>query len=216
MHTSHTEVLFTTAAQLREALGSPMELAVRKALPALDKYCKAFIQRAPFLTLSTANALGHADVSPRGDQPGFVMILDDRTLFLPERPGNARYDTLLNIIENPHVGLLFFVPGFEETLRVNGRAVIVHDSALLEQCAVNGRSPKVGIRIEVDEAYLHCAKALKRSKLWDPTQQRQRSELPTLGKMILEQTANPEAPPSEELTCTVDTYIEENYRNELY
>jgi uncharacterized protein len=214
--TNVTEIRYTSAAQLREALGSPMELAVRKALPSLDKHCKAFIERAPFLTISTANGQGHADVSPRGDQPGFVLVLDDNTLFLPERPGNARYDTLLNIIENPHVGLLFFVPGFDDMLRVNGRATVIHDPILLGQRIVNGKVPKVGIRVAIDEAYLHCAKALKRSRLWDPTQHQDRSELPSLGRMILEQTAVPEAPPSEELTNTVDVYIEENYRNELY
>jgi uncharacterized protein len=214
--TNNTEVQFTTAEQLRAALGSPMELAVRKALPKLDKYCKAFIERAPFLTLSTASAEGRADVSPRGDQPGFVLVLDDHTLFLPERPGNARYDTLLNIVQNPHVGLLFFVPGFEDMLRVNGRAVVVEDPVLLARCEVNGKLPKVGIRVAVDEAFLHCAKALKRSKLWDSTQHRDRHELPSLGKMILEQTAEAEAPPSDELTASVDAYIEENYRTTLY
>jgi uncharacterized protein len=214
--TSSTEVRFTSAEQLRAALGSPMELAVRKALPKLDKYCKAFIERAPFLTLSTANAAGRADVSPRGDQPGFVLVLDDNTLFLPERPGNARYDTLLNIIQNPHVGLLFFVPGFEDMLRVNGRAMIVEDPTLLARCAVNGKLPKVGIRVAVDEAFLHCAKALKRSKLWDPNQHRDRRELPSLGKMILEQTNDADVPPSEEVTANVDAYIEENYRTTLY
>ncbi len=216
MTTDSTETRYTSADQLRAALGSPMELAARKALPKLDKYCKAFIERSPFLTLSTANAQGRADVSPRGDQPGFVLILDDHTLFLPERPGNARYDTLLNIIENPHVGLLFFVPGFEETLRVNGRATVVDAPDLLARCEVNQKLPKVGIRIDIDETFLHCAKALKRSKLWDLSQQRNRRELPSLGKMILEQTAAADAPPNAELTETVDAYIEENYRTTLY
>jgi len=211
-----SEIRFTSAAQLRDALGSPSELAVRKALTKLDKHCRAFIERAPFLTLSTANSERRADVSPRGDQAGFVLVLDDKTLFLPERPGNARYDTLLNIIENPHVGVLFFVPGFEIMLRVNGRAAVIDDAALLARCVVNGKQPKVGIRIEIDEAFLHCAKAIKRSKLWDLDQQRDRNELPSLGKMILDQTAAPDSPPSAEQTDTVDAYIEDNYRNALY
>lgn len=210
------EIRYTTADQLRAALGSPVDLAVRKALPKLDKYCRAFIERSPFLALGTTDRTGKGDVSPRGDRPGFVLILDDHTLFIPERPGNARYDTLLNILENPHVGLLFFVPGFEDMLRVNGEAAVVYNPALLARCEVNGKLPKVGIRVRVEEAYLHCAKALRRSGLWDATTQRDRAELPTLGKMILEQTAAAGEPPSAELVATVDQYIDENYRTTLY
>jgi uncharacterized protein len=168
------------------------------------------------LTLSTANARGLADVSPRGDLPGFVLVLDDHTLFLPERPGNARYDTLLNILENPHVGLLFFVPGFEDMLRVNGQAQVVANPTLLARCEVNGKRPKVGIKVEVEEAFLHCAKALARSQLWDPARHRERKELPSLGKMILEQTAAGNDSPTAELVAAVDSYIEENYRTTLY
>jgi len=210
------EIRFTSPEQLRAALGSPVDLAVRKALPKLDKYCRAFIERSPFLALGTANAAGKGDVSPRGDQPGFVLVLDDHSLFIPERPGNARYDTLLNILENPHVGLLFFVPGYEDMLRVNGTASVVYNPVLLARCEVNGKLPKVGIRVDVEEAYLHCAKALKRSRLWDGASQRDRRELPTLGRMILEQTAAAGDAPTEELVSTVDGYIDENYRNELY
>ncbi|MGD9601874.1 MAG: pyridoxamine 5'-phosphate oxidase family protein [Gammaproteobacteria bacterium] len=211
-----TEIRFTSAEQLRAALGSPVDLAVRKALPRLDKYSRAFIERAPFLALGTADAAGKGDVSPRGDRPGFVLVLDDHTLFIPERPGNARYDTLLNILVNPNVGLLFFVPGFEDMLRVNGTASVVYNPSLLARCEVNGKLPKVGIRVHVEEAYLHCAKALKRSRLWDDTARRDRRELPTLGRMILEQTAAAGDAPTEELVSTVDGYIDENYRNELY
>jgi len=216
MTTESSSVRYTSADQLRTAFGSPSDLAARKALPKLDKHCKAFIERAPFLTLSTANAAGKADVSPRGDQPGFVLVLDDNTLFIPERPGNARYDTLLNIIENPNVGLLFFVPGIEDMLRVNGTASVVYDPVLQARCVVNGKLPKVGIRIHVDEAFLHCAKALKRSRIWDSSTQRSRNELPSLGKMILEQTAAANEIPTAETITTVDQYIEDNYRNELY
>jgi len=216
MSQESAEIRYTTAEQLRAALGSPVDLAVRKALPKLDKYCRAFIERSPFLSLGTANAAGKGDVSPRGDLPGFVLILDDHTLFIPERPGNARYDTLLNILENPQVGLLFFVPGFEDMLRVNGQASVVYNPALLARCEVNGKLPKVGIKVQVEEAYLHCAKALKRSGLWDVATQRDRHELPTLGKMILEQTAAAGEAPTAELITTVDQYIDENYRTTLY
>jgi hypothetical protein len=123
---------------------------------------------------------------------------------------------LLNIIDNPRVGLLFFIPGFEDTLRVNGRAEVIANEELLARCEVNGRRPKVGIRVAVEEAFLHCAKALRRSRLWDPAQHRDRAELPSLGQMILEQTAARDAPPPAETISLVDTLIEENYRNELY
>lgn len=211
-----TTTVFSTEDALRAAMGHPMDLAVRKALPRLDKYCRAFIERAPFMCLGTANAAGMTDVSPRGDLPGFVLMLDDNTLFIPERPGNARYDSLLNIIANPQVGLLFFVPGYEDMLRVNGRAELIHEPALMARCAVNGKEPKIGIRVTVEEAYLHCAKALKRSKLWDATIQRDRAELPSLGKMILEQTAEAGALPDAEVVRTVDEFIEDNYRTTLY
>lgn len=213
---SSPRTVFASEDQLRALLGHPMELAARKAIPFLDKYCKAFIERAPFLTLATANAAGKVDVSPRGDQPGFALMLDEHTLFLPERPGNARYDSLVNIIENPHVGLLFFVPGFEDMLRVNGRAELIHDEALMARCVVNGKAPKVGILVHVEEAYLHCAKALKRSQLWSASAQRDRKELPSLGQMVLEQTAAANEPPTAEVIRTVDEYIEDNYRTELY
>ena len=213
---SKAPTVFSTEAQLRELLGHPMDLAARKAIPFLDKYCKAFIERAPFLTLATANAAGKVDVSPRGDQPGFALVLDANTLYLPERPGNARYDSLVNIIENPHVGLLFFVPGYEDMLRVNGRAQLVHDEALAARCVVNGKAPKIGIRVTVEEAYLHCAKALKRSQLWSAESHRDRKELPSLGQMVLEQTAAANEAPTDETIRMVDDYIEDNYRNELY
>ena len=209
-------VVFTSAEQLQNYIGTPMELAVRKAIPHLDRHCRAFIARSPFVSIGTAASSGRADVSPRGDAPGFVQVLDDNTLFIPDRPGNNRMDTMLNIIENPHVGLLFMVPGFEDLLRVNGRAQIVCDDDLLAQAVVKGKTPKIGIRVQVDEAYLHCAKAVKRSHLWDEASRQDRRELPSLGKMILEQTAAPGAPPSVEVVTQVDELIEENYRSGLY
>lgn len=201
---------------VREVVGQPMELAVKKSLPKLDRYCREFVERSPFLTLATANDKGKADVSPRGDRPGFVLILDDQTLFIPERPGNKRADSLTNITLNPNVGLLFLVPGFDETLRVNGRATVVNDPALLERCAVKGKVPKLGVLVAVEEAYLHCAKAFRRAKLWDSESRQVRGEMPTLGKMILEQTAAANEPPSGAEVKVVDEFVEDNYRNELY
>ena len=210
------ETRYTSADALRAALGSPMELAARKALPRLDHYCREFIARAPFLSLATSNREGQLDVSPRGDQPGFVLVLDDLTLFMPERPGNARYDSLLNILENPQVGLLFFVPGFEDMLRVNGRAFVVDNPTLQARCAVGGKVPRAGIRVEVEEAFLHCAKALRRGRLWDPAAQRERAELPSLARMIVEQTAEAPSAVTASLVAEVDALVEENYRTTLY
>lgn len=208
--------VFTTADELYDYIGKPMDLARAKAIDHLDKYCRAFIERSPFVCVGTAAADGRGDVSPRGDAPGFVQVLDDNTLFIPDRPGNNRMDTMTNIIANPHVGLLFLVPGFEDLLRVNGRATIVRDEALLLEATVKGKTPRIGIRVAVDEAYLHCAKAVKRSKLWAEESRQDRSALPSLGKMILEQTAAADAPPAGETILEVDAFIEENYRSALY
>jgi PPOX class probable FMN-dependent enzyme len=216
MNEKLTQAVLADVAAVREVIGTPADLAVKKAIPKLDKFSRELIERSPFLTIGTANANGKSDVSPRGDQPGFVLILDDNTIFLPERPGNNRVDTLSNITENPNVGLLFLVPGFDETLRVNGRASVVKDEALLERCAVNGKVPKLGIMVAVEEAYLHCAKAFRRSKLWDAGSLQNRKDMPSLGKIILEQTAEQNKLPSDEDVKAVDEYIEDNYRNELY
>ncbi|MCB1746499.1 MAG: pyridoxamine 5'-phosphate oxidase family protein [Gammaproteobacteria bacterium] len=208
--------VFESEEALRDYIGRPLDLAVAKAIDHLDKYCRAFIERSPFLCISTASADGRGDVSPRGDGPGFVQVLDPHTLFIPDRPGNNRLDTMTNIIANPNVGLLFLVPGFEDCLRVNGRAQVVRDDGLLAAAAVKGRTPLIGIRVAVDEAYLHCAKAIKRSKLWDEASRHDRGALPSIGKMILEQTAAPGAAPDAAVVAEVDELIEDNYRNALY
>lgn len=211
-----TMTVYETEDALRALMGQPMDLAVRKALPALDKYCRAYIERSPFLSLGTSDAQGRPDVSPRGDRPGFVLVLDDTHLFIPERPGNARYDSLTNLLSNPRVGLLFLVPGYDDSLRVNGRARLISEPTLLERCAVDGKIPKLGIEVTVEEAYLHCGKALRRSRLWEASLQRDRAELPTLGRMILEQTAAADSAPSADVVRHVDELIEENYRTSLF
>ena len=201
---------------LREVFGPAMDLAVRKSLTALDRHCRDFIARSPFLCIGTSGKSGRADVSPRGDPPGFVQVLDDRTLIIPDRPGNNRLDTMSNILENPAVGLLFFIPGFDDTLRINGKATIVRDEALLAAAEVNGKRPVVAIRVDVEEAFLHCAKALKRARLWDPASRVDRRVMPTLGRMILEQTAPAGAKPAEAAVAEADTLVEEAYRTNLY
>ncbi|MGF1608562.1 MAG: pyridoxamine 5'-phosphate oxidase family protein [Kiloniellales bacterium] len=198
-----------TSEQLRALYGEPGDLVRRKELPALDKHCRAFIAASPFLVIATADAKGRADASPRGDGPGFVAIVDERTLLIPDRPGNKRLDSLRNILENPNVGLIFFVPGMNETLRVNGRAEVTTDRALLEPLAVNGRVPLSGILVRIEEAYLHCAKALIRSKLWDPAVQIDRKSFPTLGRMIADQIEGVDAESAE--AGIQDAYVKRLY-----
>ena len=172
---------------LRSIYGSPSERAVKKEMTALDVHCRNFIALSPFLTMATCGADGRLDCSPRGDAPGFVQVLNERTLLIPDRRGNNRVDSLSNIVEQGGIGLLFMVPGMNETLRVNGRARIVTDDALLEPLAVKGRAPRSGILVDVDEAFLQCAKALVRSHLWDPAQQIDRSSFASMGQMLADQ-----------------------------
>jgi PPOX class probable FMN-dependent enzyme len=201
----------TTAEQLRAIVGEVSPLAKAKDIGRLDEHCRAFIARSPFALLGTASAAGFCDVSPRGDLPGFARVLDDHTLVLPERPGNRRTDSLSNILENPQVGLLFIVPGIEETLRVNGRAGISADAELLASMAVQGKAPRLAIVVEVREAYLHCAKAFRRSQLWDVSRHARRGELPSLGRILRDQLhVN---------NCTVeelDAQLEAGYRTTLF
>lgn len=203
-------------AALRGIFGKPGDGAVRKQLAQLDKHCRHFIELSPFLCIGTADKNGKADVSPRGDPAGFVQVLDDKTIIIPDRPGNNRLDTMSNIMENPNVGILFMIPGFEDSLRVNGRATIVRDPELLRRAAVNGKEPKAAIRVAVDEAFLHCAKAFKRSRLWEADAKVDRSTMPSLGKMILEQIAPPSKPPTAKEVAEGDEWIEESYKTEMY
>jgi PPOX class probable FMN-dependent enzyme len=148
---------------------------------------RAFLARCPFLLIGTADATGNCDVSPRGDAPGFVTPLDDTTLLIPERPGNRRADTLSNILDNPHVGLLCLIPGVDETLRVNGRAALVRDAALLERAVVHGNRPVLAIAVEVEECFLHCGRSFKRTHLWDTASWLRRADLPSLAQMLMDQ-----------------------------
>jgi PPOX class probable FMN-dependent enzyme len=200
---------------LRHMIGPLDQIAARKSIDRLDKYCRQFIALAPFLCIGTSGADGCADVSPRGDRPGFVQVLDDHTLAIPDRPGNNRLDTMTNIMANPSVGLIFFVPGFEDTLRINGKAAISKDPALLAAMTVNNRPPKVLIRVRVEEAFLHCAKALKRSKLWDRSVQIDRRTMPSLARMILEQTAHNRCDDNG-FIAEADRELEEDYKQNLY
>lgn len=216
MNNQPSDIAINNEEELREHFGEPMELALLKELGKLDKHCKEFISRSPFLCIGTSSTSGSADVSPRGDPPGFVQILDDNTIFIPDRPGNNRLDTLRNIVENPNVGILFLIPGYEDTLRINGKAQLTKNREILERCEVNRKVPSMGILVEITEAYLHCAKAIRRSKLWQPDSQQNRDEMPTLAKMILEQVAEPESPPTEQEVKDADEFVEDNYKTGLY
>jgi hypothetical protein len=173
--------------ELRALFGEPNERAVLKCKSALDEHARVFIAASPFLLVATSNAAGQCDVSPKGDRPGFVLVLDETHLVVPDRPGNNRIDTLTNILENPHVGLIFLVPGRGDTLRVNGRASIIRDEEILSQAAMRGKLPKVGIGVEVEEAYLHCPKAFLRSSLWDPSTWTDAQKLPSFAQMLWDQ-----------------------------
>jgi PPOX class probable FMN-dependent enzyme len=175
------------ACTLRELYDAPSERALKKQLPALDRHCRAFIALSPFVVVASSGADGTLDASPRGDAPGFVAVLDEQTLLIPDRPGNNRLDTMGNFLENPHIGLLFLVPGVGETLRVNGSVRITTDPALLAPLSAGGRQPKAGLLVTVAEAYLQCPKALIRSDLWNPAKHVDRRTLPTLGQMLADQ-----------------------------
>lgn len=174
----------TGVAELRDAIGSPAEGATLKIVDRLNHLTRQFIERSPFVCVATAMPDGGLDVSPRGDPPGFIRVLDERTLLLPERPGNRIADTLRNLLSDPRIALLFLIPGVGDTFRVNGRAVIVDDQELLAPSAVEGKVPKVGVLISIDEAYTQCPKALIRSDLWNPERHIERSELPSNGKIL--------------------------------
>ena len=183
----------TNDTELRTVYRPPAPRAAQKVLDHLDIHCRNFIELSPFCVLSSSNADGQADASPRGDPPGFVKVLDDKTLLLPDRPGNNQVDSLQNIVENPGVGLLFFVPGMNETLRVKGKAEIITDAELLEPLAVGRRRPLSGLKIAVEEAFLHCGRALIRGRIWDADAQIDRSTYPTYGQVLADQIAGADA-----------------------
>jgi PPOX class probable FMN-dependent enzyme len=177
----------TSKQELRAIFGEPSERAVLKCQSSLDEHSRAFIASSPFVLLATSNAAGQCDVSPKGDAPGFVMVLDDTHLVVPDRPGNNRTDGLSNVLENPHIGMIFLVPGRGDTLRVNGRASIIRDEEILARLAMHGKLPKVALGVEVEEAYLHCPKAFLRSSLWDPSTWAEPQKLPSFAQMLWDQ-----------------------------
>lgn len=196
---------------LRGFLGEPGPIASNKQRASLDDHARAFIAAAPMLTLCTADASGRCDASPRGDAPGFVRALDDERLVIPERPGNRRADSLKNILENPQVGLLFVIPGSLETLRVNGQACLTREPEILELLAAEGKIPLLAIGVRVTEVFLHCGKAFKRSRLWEPESWTTHATLPSAGRVFVDHagitTLTEEA---------ANALLERDYREELY
>lgn len=173
-----------TESQLRDLIGSPSELVAGKVADRLNDIFRRYIEESPFVCVATASAAGGLDVSPRGDPAGFVRILDERTLLIPDRPGNKIADTLRNVLETGRIALLFLVPGVGETFRVNGSAVLTDDAALLAESAVEGKQPKLGILVAVEEAYTQCSKALVRSDLWNGEKHVDPKTMPTSGEML--------------------------------
>jgi hypothetical protein len=176
---------------LRQKYPEPKERARKKQLDHLDRHCSRFIMLSPFVVIASGSD-GRLDASPRGGTPGFVRILDKKTLLIPDAPGNNRLDTLTNIVGSGSVGLLFLVPGVDETLRVNGRARLGDEPEWMRHFSTEARQPRLVMAVDVEEAYLHCAKALMRARLWDAESRIERAALPTMGEMIKEQIGSPE------------------------
>jgi len=199
----------TDTASLRDYYGAPTPRALKKQLSFIDKHFRHFISLSPFLVMATGDAAGRLDASPKGDAPGFVHVVDDKTLLIPDRVGNNRCDGLHNLLENPRIGLLFFLPGRDETLRVNGRAEIVTDTAVLETLVAQGKLPRAAIRVTVEEAYMHCGKSVIRSDLWNSDKHVGKADFPSLGRVLADQIEGLDPETSERMT-------EESYRTRLY
>lgn len=196
---------------LRGLYQPPLELALLKQLDRLDAHCRNFLAHSPFAVIGSTRPGRGTDVSPRGDAPGFARVLDDHTIAIPDRPGNNRLDTMSNIVTDAEVGLLFFIPGIDETLRINGTARLSQEPELLAAAAVKGREPCLVILVTVREAFLHCGKALKRAKLWHDDYRVERRTFPSLGRMIVDQTK------SAHITVEqAEAVIEQGYRTKLY
>lgn len=199
------------AAELRPLYRLPSDLVRSKQISRLEAHCRNFIARSPLVLIGSAHPAGGLDVSPRGDPPGFMRVIDDSHLVIPDRPGNNRLDTFENLLANPAIGLLCLIPGIEIALRINGTARLTRTPELLEAMTVDGKVPKLAIVVTVTEAFLHCAKALRRARLWADDYRVEAGALPSLGQMLVEQAQ------SSRLTIAeADTRIEADYRNNMY
>lgn len=202
--------IVTTAEQLRAVIGYPSQRVLAKHVTALDAHCRAFVARSPFVLIASTNGAGSMDVSPKGDPPGFVHVLDDKTLAIPERPGNRKADTFSNLIQNQRVGLLFLIPGKQETLRVSGTAAIVRDRWLRDRLAVHDKTPELALAVTVEEVFFHCAKCVIRSQLWSAGSWPDLAGLPTLAEAMVDAGRLAETP--EQMQALID----EDIRQRLY
>ncbi|HEY4459387.1 MAG TPA: pyridoxamine 5'-phosphate oxidase family protein [Pseudonocardiaceae bacterium] len=196
--------------RLRELVGEASENTQRKKITTIEQHARTIIEHSPLALLATSAPDGTCDVSPRGDPPGSVLILDEHTLVLAERPGNRLADSLSNLIDNPHAGLLFVVPGMNETLRVNGRVTIVSDAPFFDRLTVRGKRPQLALVLQVEDLYLHCAKAMLRSSLWDPSTWPERADIPTMGRMLKDQLALAAS------VSELDAHLDESSATKLY
>ena len=195
-------------AELRDILGDAQQLARDKVLAEIDEICLAFIETSPFVLIGSTDANGNMDVSPKGDPAGFVQVIDRQTLLIPDRPGNRRADTLSNILQNPHIGLLFLVPGRKESLRINGTAQIVRDDAVREHFSMQGKVPTFVIAVTVQEAFFHCTKCIVRSGLW--SSESEHDELVSLGEVLVKHAK------LDMSVAEADTMLKEDEKTGLY
>jgi PPOX class probable FMN-dependent enzyme len=203
--------LVRSEGDLAAIIGTPAGIALKKERKSLDEHMRRFIAHAPFAVMGTHSAAGRCDVSPRGDAPGFIHVVDDQTLLIPDRPGNKRVDSFRNILETGRIGLLLLVPGFGETLRINGRAAIIRDDEWLKLLSAHGKRPLVAVAVEVEECFLQCAKALLRSKLWEPLERPSLENLPCAAEMLTDHVQMPE------FDCAkMQTLLDGAYKNNLY
>ena len=204
------EQVITSEDEIRAILGHPSQRAADKVIDHIDEHCAALIAHSPFLVISSADSDGNMDMSPKGDPEGFVKVLDEKTLVIPDRLGNRRGDTFSNILQNPKVGLYFLAPGYRETLRVSGTAQIVRDTALLESMSVQGKIPTLALVISVEKAFFHCGKCVIRSGLWKPESWGSVDGIPTLGEILVAHSNIDE--PAEEIQKSID----ESYETKVY
>ncbi|GJM79010.1 phosphohydrolase [Paenibacillus sp. HMSSN-139] len=201
----------TSKQELNELCGYPSEPVKHKVVFRLDPSIRDFISKSPMLFMATSDAAGHCDVSPRGDEAGFVLTLDDFHLVIPERPGNKRFDSLGNLVENPRIGLIFIIPGLKETLRINGQACIIRDQDLMERLKAKNKVPLFGIGVKVEECYMHCAKSFIRSQVWEPSSWLLPEALPNPSAILAEHTKKLGRTEEE-----VRQSLQDSYENRLY
>jgi uncharacterized protein len=207
---AHFEEVITTRDRLRELIAPATGLARDKAIGRIDDICRRFIAASPFVMIATRGSDGRLDVSPKGDPAGFVAVLDERTLAVPDRLGNNRLDTFENVLVHPEVGLIFVIPGHNDTLRVSGKGSIVRDAALQRRLAVNGKTPNLVLVVTVEEAFMHCSKCMIRSRLWRQDEWPDRSSVATLAEAMIAHAAPRES------VGEVQARIDDSYENRLY